>query len=138
MKNQQNTRQWQNIKVLLIIAVFYFILEVLLKITCPIKFLTGISCAGCGMSRAWFSVLHLDLAAAFHFHPLFWTVPIGVVFFFTWHKIPDKAKKGLLISAIILYVAVYIIRMLDPTDSIVVFQPENGFLYSLLNSTIFK
>ena len=40
-------------------------------IGCPIKFLTGISCPGCGMSRAWASVASLDFAKAFAFHPLF-------------------------------------------------------------------
>ena len=46
----------QNISALFTIAVFYLILESVFGITCPILFLTGISCAGCGMSRAWFCV----------------------------------------------------------------------------------
>ena len=32
------------------IVLFYVVLEGL-GVTCPIRFLTGVSCAGCGMSR---------------------------------------------------------------------------------------
>ena len=64
-----------NFKFILIIACFYILLECV-GITCPIKFITGISCAGCGMSRAWISLLKLDLKNAFYYHPLFWSVPI--------------------------------------------------------------
>ena len=45
-------------------------------IPCIFLTLTGRSCAGCGMTRAWLSVLRLDFAAAFAYHPLFWSVPI--------------------------------------------------------------
>lgn len=34
-----------------VVVLLYLVLEGF-GITCPIKFLTGISCAGCGMSRA--------------------------------------------------------------------------------------
>lgn len=50
-----------------VVVLLYLVLEGF-GITCPIKFLTGISCAGCGMSRAWIAVFHLDLARAFYFH----------------------------------------------------------------------
>ena len=41
-------KRWQNVKVLVIVAVCYLVLELVFGITCPILFLTGISCAGCG------------------------------------------------------------------------------------------
>jgi hypothetical protein len=37
---------------------------------CPIKMLTGYPCPGCGMTRACWSLLKLDFAEAFYFHPL--------------------------------------------------------------------
>lgn len=40
------------------VVVLYVILESF-GVTCPIKYITGISCAGCGMSRAWIALLHL-------------------------------------------------------------------------------
>ena len=60
----------KDIQALAAVALFYIVIESL-GVTCPILFLTGISCAGCGMSRAWLSLLRLDLAGAFAFHPLF-------------------------------------------------------------------
>lgn len=48
----------------------------LLQIPCPWKALLGIPCPGCGMTRAWLSVLRLDLAGAFRLHPMFWSVPV--------------------------------------------------------------
>lgn len=59
-----------DLQAILIIAAFYAVME-LAGITCPIRYLTGISCAGCGMSRAWISLLRLDAASAFAYHPLF-------------------------------------------------------------------
>lgn len=58
-----------------VVVLLYLILEGF-GITCPIKFLTGISCAGCGMSRAWIAVFYLDFARAFYFHwlPVAYTV----------------------------------------------------------------
>ena len=53
----------------LIIFFVYGVLTIL-GIGCPIKYLTGISCAGCGMTRAWRCVLKLDFARAFSYHPL--------------------------------------------------------------------
>lgn len=50
-----------------VVVLLYLILEGF-GITCPIKFLTGISCAGCGMSRAWIAVFYLYFARAFYFH----------------------------------------------------------------------
>ena len=48
------------------IVLFYVVLEGL-GVTCPIRFLTGVSCAGCGMSRAWLALARLDLSAAAYY-----------------------------------------------------------------------
>ena len=54
-----------------IVAIMYF-----LDIRCFFKLLFNIPCPGCGMTRAYISLLHLDLAAAFRLNPMFWSVPI--------------------------------------------------------------
>lgn len=51
----------------------------LLDLGCVFKGITGLSCPGCGMTRAWLAALKLDLAAAVAYHPLFWTVPIALL-----------------------------------------------------------
>lgn len=47
---------------------------------CLIYRIFHIECLGCGMTRALISALKLDFRAAFHFHPMFWSVPILVAF----------------------------------------------------------
>lgn len=51
----------------------------LLDLGCVFKWVTGLSCPGCGMTRAWLAALRLDLAAAVAYHPLFWTVPLALL-----------------------------------------------------------
>lgn len=46
------------------------------SVPCIFQTLFSIPCPGCGMTRAYLSLLHLDFAAAFSFHPMFWSVPI--------------------------------------------------------------
>lgn len=38
---------------------------------CPLHFLTGYKCPGCGVQRAIHQLLHLNLAEALHFNALF-------------------------------------------------------------------
>ncbi len=44
--------------------------------SCPILTITKIPCPGCGMTRAWISVLKLDFSAAFSYNAMFWSVPL--------------------------------------------------------------
>ena len=110
--------------VLLLYAAF-----ALLGIGCPIKFLTGISCAGCGMTRAWAAVLRLDMAAAFSFHPLWWAIPPAVCIYLDKRHI---RKKTLNISLFIFgtaFIIVYLYRMAAGGQDIVVFEPQNGLIW---------
>ena len=106
-----------------VIAGFYLVLQGM-GITCPILFLTGVSCAGCGMSRAWLSLCRLDLAGAFHWLP----IPGAILLFFKRHM-PKRwfVAMGTVMTA--LFLAVYLARMFTPQDNIVVFCPKEGFLY---------
>ena len=95
MGRPSSQQAWKHLRVYLLSALALaaaFLLLNLVGIGCPIKFLTGISCPGCGMTRAWISIFKLDLAAAFRYHPMFWSVPIlcalylfdGRIFKHTW------------------------------------------------------
>ena len=100
-------------------------------IGCPIKFTTGVSCAGCGMTRAWQHILQLDLAAAFYFHPLFWTIPVAVVLFFLKNRFPRLFRVAAGVIAV-LFIVVYLVRMSDRSCDIVVFEPYNSALISIV------
>ncbi len=47
----------------------------LLGVPCPILTYLGFPCPGCGMTRAYLSLLRLDLRGAFSYNSAFWTVP---------------------------------------------------------------
>ncbi len=105
---------------------------------CPIKAVTGVSCAGCGMTRAWLAALAGDWAAAFFYHPLFWMVPPAVLVFFLRKRLPRRPVTVLAWAAGIAFVAVYILRLADPEDTVVVFAPETGLLNRILRLLPFR
>ena len=102
-------------------------------IGCPIKFTTGVSCAGCGMTRAWLHVFRFDLAAAFSYHPLFWTIPVIVVLFFLRKRFPHIFRVAVCVVAA-LFIIVYFVRMFDDSCNIVVFEPKNSVFYRVVRN----
>ena len=51
------------------------------QLPCIYRFLFGVPCPGCGMTRAVMAALRLDFSAAFHHHWMFWSVPVGYLYF---------------------------------------------------------
>ncbi len=109
-----------------IAAVVYLVFHII-GIGCPIKFISGISCPGCGMSRAWLWALLLDFESAFYFHPLFWAVPIFPVLFILNRagKLSHKKYDLYLIIVGALFIIVWLVRMFSGGD-VVIFSPEEG------------
>lgn len=120
----------------LAIVVFYLLLFSF-GITCPIKFLTGISCPGCGMSRAFFSAVTLHFSTAFYYHPLWvFVVPIGLLLIWFWYRQKKLPFQILLWSSVGIMIAVWLFRMLILDTPIVVFSPESSAVYRALQSII--
>lgn len=111
-----------------LVAAAYFVMASF-GVTCPIKALTGISCAGCGMTRAWLCALKGDFAGAFDYHPLFWTVPLLLGVYAARTKIGAKTCEAVMAAAACAYLAVYICRMLSDSGDIVVFSPQDGLVW---------
>lgn len=125
----------QNIQAAAAIILFYVVIEAL-GITCPIRFVTGVSCAGCGMSRAWLSLTRLDIAGAFSFHPLFWLpVPAAAVLLLQ-KRLPEKLYYGLIATICVLFLAVYAFRLLSPEDTVVVWEPAHGLIGRFLSGIL--
>lgn len=72
----------------------------LLRLPCVFTWLFGIPCPGCGMTRALLAVLRLDIAAAFAYHPMFWSMPILYLYFLSDNGIFHRrwADSALLIG----------------------------------------
>ena len=107
------------------VVLFYLVIESL-GVTCPIRFLTGVSCAGCGMSRAWLALLQGNLAEAARFHPLFWLpVPAAALLLFR-RRLPGWVFRLSMAAVCALFLGVYLLRLLDPGDAVADFQPASG------------
>ena len=104
--------------------------------TCPIKALTGISCPSCGMTRAYMYLLRLNPKMAFFYHPLF---PIPAIFLIAYifrNRLSDKTKKIGMILVIFLFFLVYLVRMADPNDTIVVCKPKESVIYKAYKNLV--
>ena len=121
----------KNVTGILAIVMMYVVLESF-GITCPIKYVMGISCAGCGMSRAWIALLHLNINDAFKYHPLFMLPPIALTLIIRKKQINIKVYKILMSIIICIFIAVYLYRMIAGGDSIVVFEPQNNIIFRLM------
>ena len=131
MKILQNKRLKELFTIILCIAAYSLVL-ILLNISCPIKYITGVSCAGCGMTRAFMSLLKGNINEAFMYHPLFWMVPIFVLIYIYRDKIPSKIFKIIVAVYIIVFIVCYIIRMLNPNDLVVICDLKQSIFYKLL------
>ncbi len=101
-----------------------------LGITCPIKFVTGISCAGCGMTRACLHALRLDFSAAFSYHPLWVALPVvAFLLLLCKRKGYRKAFHGVLILFAAAMLGVYLVRLIGTDSDVVVWDPPSGAFY---------
>lgn len=117
----------------LAVLLIYVLCAFALKMPCPIKYLTGISCAGCGMSRALMSALTLDFSEAFRYHPLWITVPTSAVALAVLGANGKKrASTVLLVCLAALFLITWIVRLVTG-DEIVKFDLAQGALARLLN-----
>lgn len=122
---------WANKKEWLGLVVSVIIISILLDLTgvgCPIRYVTGISCAGCGMTRAWKSVLHLDFMRAFYYHPLYWAVPIMGGLYLVRNRFRKKQVKVIFGIFVAMFCLVYLIRLCDRNNTVVTAEVRSGLL----------
>ena len=84
------------------------------KVPCLFVHFFDIECIGCGMSRAMISVLKFDFVDAFHYHPMFWSMPILYVYFLFDGKVLGKKILDVLIIVFIFlgFVLNWVIKLL--------------------------
>lgn len=98
---------------------------------CPFQLFFGLSCPGCGMTRSFLSLLKLDFAHAFYYHPLF---PVVILVALLWllerfqiKCFSERFKKWGLAIVVILFFGTYFVRFFT-TPEVVYFHPEDGLL----------
>ncbi|MDF2484213.1 MAG: putative rane protein [Herbinix sp.] len=132
-----NTRQLMKDRILLIVflTVIYLFLS-LIRIGCPLKFMSGISCPGCGMTRAVSSALNLDFTAAFHYHPMFLLAPFMVLLFLIDFYINPKLLKFLWAFIITAFLITYLFRLLAVRSDVVEIDTSSGLVIKLYQQLI--
>ena len=112
----------------------YCILVYFLKIPCPVYFVTGISCPGCGMTRSLFSLLQFDLDKALYYHPLIlFCIFIFPAIAILHIKKKYVAKKVMVVIFIITFITTYLYRILILKTPVLHFSPENGIFVRVFN-----
>lgn len=73
---------------------------ILTKFTCLIKLITGFPCPACGITRAYWSLLHFRFIDAWNYNPLFWFIPPVVLFIIVGKKtlIQQSQKRNLIFN----------------------------------------
>ena len=138
------TANWNRKKLrdLLVIAcglVAYCAIAVIAGIPCPIKWLTGISCPGCGMTRSVLALLRLDFSAALQLHPLVFYLLLAAPTMVILHlRNQNKPCKRLLLVSAGLMVAVYLWRMIFLHSSVLEFAPKEGLIGQIVIQLLSK
>ncbi|ADL53769.1 DUF2752 domain-containing protein [Clostridium cellulovorans] len=91
------------------------IMAILIFGDCPIRRIFGIPCPSCGITRACKAAFHLDFASAVYYHPLFWLIPVALLYIMFGRKPlwgSKKNEKIFYITIIIIIILVYIYRMI--------------------------
>jgi Protein of unknown function (DUF2752). len=122
----------ERIHLCICIFIIYLFLS-LLHIGCPIKFVTGISCPGCGMTRAVLSALRLNFKEAFHYHPLFFMTPVMLFLFLFEEAIKPIYYKIAWFIIILLFFLIYIFRLFISSGSIVSIDINDGIMLKLIH-----
>lgn len=118
-----------NIICLILVLILYY--AATWSTGCPIRYILGISCPGCGMTRAWLAVLRLDFAAAFSYHPLFLLGPLAIMIIIFHPWIDFKKWRWVGILLILLFIIVYLLRLFIFPDHIVNSNFTNGLIYNI-------
>lgn len=100
-------------------------------IPCVSRYFFGVSCPGCGMTRAWLSAVRLDFEQAFYYHPMFLAVPFVALIVIFRRKIPAWLFWSLIILTLGAYLWVYWYR-LNYSDHVVVYADfGRGLIFRL-------
>lgn len=109
---------WQDVRSLriafLLMAVYFFVMEVFLHNACPFVLVTGYPCPACGLTRAGLHLLQGEFAEAAKLNLFIYPIAALLVLFFLYRYVLRRKADMLVkltIVLILLMVLYYIYRM---------------------------
>ena len=97
---------------IVLITLLLVMIQKVLNISCFIRYLFHIPCPACGMTRAWIAALHFDFEKACYYHPLFFTVPMIILYVSLYDsKYRSRVFDRIIYVIIIGFFIVYLLRM---------------------------
>ena len=88
------------------------------------------------MTRAYHSLLYLDISQAFHYHPLFALVPLMVGLYLFDFYLNPKLLKILWTLIIIAFLLTYLFRLFISQNDVVEIDISAGIMLKLYQSMI--
>jgi hypothetical protein len=116
---------------ILIISCYIFKIDI-----CIFKYIFGIPCPSCGMTRAYLSLLRLDIHKAFFYHPLFIIIPIIliVIIISKYKNISLSKLRMFWYLTGITFILVWIIRMFMYFPNVEPMKyTKKSYLYIIIN-----
>jgi hypothetical protein len=117
--------------------ILVFFILVFFGYRCPLRYLLGLSCPFCGLTRAFISLLSFNFKKAFYYHLLWPLALIGIIIFILYEFKIIKVKKiyirvflSLFITSFLIY---YFYRLFNDSD-IVYFNFNKSLIYKIIMS----
>ena len=110
MKINNLTEKLITLAMLAVLVVVMYCLD----IQCFFKLIFGITCPGCGITRASIRLLHLDFRGAFSLNPMVWSVPIlGLLYLFDGRIFKQRWLNTLITVGILAgFIICWVVRLI--------------------------
>ena len=105
----------------------FVLLVNILHTGCLIRFLTGVSCPGCGITRAIKALLELNFSKAFYYNPMVYVLLLTPIWIFLSPR-QQNVSEWLFC---VLGVCVYLVRLYI-NHPVIQINIQNGFLYEVI------
>lgn len=122
--------------IILILGIFLLTTYLLKVINCPVKFITGYPCPGCGMTRAGFQALQFNFVKAFKFNPLIFIFPFILwICIFNERPIINKIYRSKIfwIVALLIVLVTYILRLIFVYPNVPMDYYENNLIHIIID-----
>ena len=126
---KQKLRQHKEPLITLALVAVYVAIAYTFSWKCPVAWITGISCPGCGITRALVSVCSLDLSSAWYYNPaIFYLIPAVPVFLIAYLRKSVRLQDVMIWITAGMIIAVFLLRLLIFRSPVLEVDPANGLI----------